>query len=168
MALGLFEPMRLAHLTAPFLRWSYYFSARKDFMVLFPFTVASTEVEGRGRRSMREFMDLVSAYDVWRLGTPALDPERRDYWTPVYLDAGGAGWMVSHAAPVYAADRFTGIVGTDILLSYLGDVLQSHHRPPGRAWIVDAADAVLADTTGCCRQKARSPRSPIDCYRTRE
>ena len=60
MALGLFTPMRLAHLTAPFLRWSYYFSARKDFMVLFPFAPASTEIEGRGRRPMSEFLDLVS------------------------------------------------------------------------------------------------------------
>ena len=42
MALNLFEPMRLAHLTNSHLQWSYYFSGRGDFLVVYPFAAALT------------------------------------------------------------------------------------------------------------------------------
>ena len=97
------------------------------------------------------------AYDVYRMATPARNPERDSYWTPIYSDAGGAGWMVSHAAPVYVADAFAGMVGTDILLDFLSAALSRQHRPPGRAWIVDDRGVLLADSARLAPRAAEAP-----------
>ena len=132
-ALDMFAPMRMAHIAAPQLRWSYYFSAQGDFLTMFPFA-PSTDFVALGQLSehARAHRRLARLRRVRRrhAGTrpepqPLLDPG-------VYRDAGGAGPMVSHAAPVYAGDRFMGVVGTDILLGYLDGFLRSD-RLAGRA-----------------------------------
>ena len=157
MALGLFEPMRIGppDRTVPALELSLL--GPQGLHGAVSVLRASTEFEGRGRRPMREFMDLVSAYDV---GDSA---RRRRIPASGLLDAGlprcrGCGLDGQpRGSGLRRRPHFTGIVGTDILLSYLGDVLQSHHRPPGRAWIVDAADAVLADTDGLLPPEGEVP-----------
>ena len=121
----MFAAMRMAHIAAPQLRWSYYFSAQGDFLTIFPFAPSADFVALGSYASMRELIAGWLGYDVFAAGTPARDPNRSPYWTQAYRDAGGAGPMVSHAAPVYAGDRFMGVVGTDILLSYLDGFLRS-------------------------------------------
>ncbi|HET6467424.1 MAG TPA: PAS domain S-box protein, partial [Geminicoccaceae bacterium] len=148
MALGLMEKMRLAHLATPFLRWSYYFSASRDFIAIFPFVESRELIGGAGGTPLRSFVDSWLAYDIFLDGTPARNPDRRDYWTSVYLDAGGAGWMVSHGAPVWVQDRFYGIVGTDILLEFLDRFLERTPVPLARTWIVNDRGEVLATGTG--------------------
>src|SRR5690242_13563015 len=148
MALGLFNPMHLAHLTAPHLRWSYYFSGRGDFFVLYPYASARSFIQHMGLHSVEDYLAAMFAYDVYRLSLPDRNPERAGYWTPVYLDVGGAGWMVSHAAPVYARGVFAGMVGTDVLLDFLSVFLVERHHPPGRAWIVDERGDLIADSAG--------------------
>ena len=145
-ALGLFEAMRGAHLTNPHLRWSYYFSEGGDFLVLFPFTTGEDFMRGLNAATWDDYLAAMYAYDVYRMAMPERNPERASYWTHAYLDAGGAGWMVSHAAPIYVGDRFAGMVGTDILLDFLETALARQHRPPGRVWIVDDRGHVLADS----------------------
>ena len=145
-ALQLFAPMRLAHLAAPQLRWSYYLSARGDFMTMFPFAPGAAFAALGGYGSMAELIRGWLAYEVFQAGTPARDPDRRPYWTSVYADAGGAGLMVSHAAPVYAGDRFMGVVGTDILLSHLHGLLGRVAWPVGEVLIVSDAGQLLAAT----------------------
>ena len=108
MALGLFEPMRVAHLTNPHLRWSYYFSGRGDFLVVYPFASGADFMRALHTPTFDEYLGAMYAYDVYRMATPARNPKRHSYWTPTYLDAGGAGWMVSHAAPVYVGRWFRG------------------------------------------------------------
>ena len=95
---------------------------------------------------MRELIAGWLGYDVFAAGTPARDPNRSPYWTQAYRDAGGAGLMVSHAAPVYAGDRFMGVVGTDILLSYLDGFLRSVDLPVGRVLLVNDQGQVLASS----------------------
>jgi PAS domain S-box-containing protein len=148
MALALFEPMRLAHLTAPHLRWSYYFSGRGDFLVVYPYATGRAFIQGLGLHSVDDYLAAMYAYDVYRLGVPDRNPGRTGYWTPVYLDVGGAGWMVSHAAPVYAGGVFKGMVGTDLLLDFLSVFLAERHHAPGRAWIIDDRNDLLADSAG--------------------
>ena len=154
MALALFEPMRLAHRVTPFLRWSYYFSGREDFIAIFPFEPSSYFVERQGFPDMRSVMQSWFGYDIFLDATPARNPERRSYWTPVYLDAWGAGWMVSHGAPVYRGDHFEGIVGTDILLGFLDDFLGRFHQPVGKVWVIDQTGALLADGEPTSREDA--------------
>jgi PAS domain S-box-containing protein len=143
-ALDLFAPMRLAHLAAPQLRWSYYLSAQGDFMTMFPFAPGSEFVALGSYGSMAELIAGWLGYEVFQAGTPARDPERQPYWTPVYANAGGAGLMVSHAAPVYAGERFMGVVGTDILLSHLRGLLRQVAWPVGEILIVSDTGELLA------------------------
>ena len=82
-------------------------------------------------------------YDVFLHGTPARDPRAPALLDRRLQDAGGAGPMVSHAAPVYADDRFMGVVGTDILLAYLGPSCDRMDWPVGEIWIVGDAGEVL-------------------------
>ena len=148
MALNLFEPMRVTHLTSPHLRWSYYFSGERDFLVVYPFATGRDFMSALNARSFDEYLDAMYTYDVYRMSTPAQNPDRRSYWTPVYFDAGGAGWVVSRAAPVYVGDTFAGMVGTDILLDFLNGAVSRQHQPPGRVWIVDERGGLLADSAG--------------------
>ena len=145
-ALDMFAAMRMAHIAAPQLRWSYYFSAQGDFLTIFPFAPSTDFVALGSFASMRELIAGWLGYDVFAAGTPARDPNRSPYWTQAYRDAGGAGLMVSHAAPVYAGDRFMGVVGTDILLSYLDGFLRSVDLPVGRVLLVNDQGQVLASS----------------------
>src|SRR3954447_19593230 len=143
-ALDLFVPMWTAHMAAPQLRWSYYLSARGDLMTMFPFAPSIEFIAQGHYPTMRDLIAGWLGYDVFVEGMPARDPAGRPYWTGPYQDAGGAGWMVSHAAPVYAGGRFMGVIGTDILLSSLQAFLHGIDWPVGQVWIVDEAGRVLA------------------------
>ncbi len=52
--------------------------------------------------------------------------------------------MVTHSAPVYAGDRFMGIVGTDVLLSYIADFLGNFPKIDGKVVLIDQAGDVVA------------------------
>ncbi len=126
--------------------WSYFFSARGDFITIHPY-VSLAEIAGSASRPVGSVAELVAYwldYDVFRLGTPAANPAGASYWTPVYQDAGGAGPMVSHAAPVYAGGAFLGIVGIDVLLETFQGLLSRLHQPVGFLAVVDAGGTVLA------------------------
>ncbi|HEX6012447.1 MAG TPA: hypothetical protein VFY87_11725, partial [Geminicoccaceae bacterium] len=135
MALGLFEPMRLAHLASPHLRRSYYFSARGDFLVVYPFASGRASARELGSRSFDDYLAAMYALYIYRLAPPSQNPGRHgSYWTPAHFDAGAGGWTVGHAAPVRVDGVFAGVVATDILLRFLDTALARHHRPPGRVW----------------------------------
>ena len=144
MALELFAPMRHGHVAAPQLRWSYYLSASGDFMTMFPFAPSVQLVAPGDYTSMQELIGGRLGYDVFRSGTPERNPGAQPYWTDVYQDAGGAGPLVSYAAPVYADGRFAGVIGTDILLGYLTGFLDRIEWPIGGVWIVSQSGDVLA------------------------
>ena len=57
------------------------------------------------------------------MATPDKNPKGEAFWTPVYLDAFGAGLMVSHGAPVTANGKFAAVVGADVLLAFLSNFL---------------------------------------------
>lgn len=125
--------------------WSYFFSAAGDFITIHP-AVSLSDIAGAASAPPASVADLVRywlGYEVFRMGTPAQNPERRPYWTPVYEDAGGAGPMVSHGAPVWAGDRFLGIVGTDVRLETFQEVLAHLNSPVGFLALLDARGEVL-------------------------
>ena len=129
--------------------WSYFFSAAGDFITILPgapladFLAAAPDVP-----DARALIDHWLGYPVFRLGTPEANPGRAPYWTPPYDDAGGTGRMVSHAMPVYGGDRFRGIVGTDIPLARLADVLDHMASPLGAIGLVTDTGDVLTGAAG--------------------
>ena len=154
MALELFGPMRLRHEVTPYLRRSYYASARGDLLVTYPF---ATTAELAARTA--DARDLASAWlgvDLLTEGTPGHDPMETAYWTGARREAGGDGWVVSHAAPVYEDGRFAGVVGADLGLASLSDLLRQLSRPAGQAWVVDDGGRVLAGP-GAAADGARLP-----------
>ncbi|HMR32681.1 MAG TPA: PAS domain S-box protein [Geminicoccus sp.] len=144
MALGLMEQMWLGHADTPYLRWSYYFSAHADLASVYPFAGSRELVADRGFTNLGPWFQSWFDYDIVRGATPDANPGRDSFWTPAYVDGNGAGWMMSHAAPVYDGQRFAGVVGTDIVLPFFADFLGHSQLPLGRAWIVDGDGRVVA------------------------
>lgn len=125
--------------------WSYFFSARGDFITIHPH-VTLGDIAGAAGKPVRNVGELVAhwlSYDVFQLGTPEKNPGREVYWTSVYDDAGGAGPMVTIGAPVYVDNRFHGIVGTDVLLTTFDNVLAHMRQPVGFLAIVNAQGEML-------------------------
>jgi PAS domain S-box-containing protein len=141
----IFALSHATHAAHPHLRWSYYFSQSRAFVSIFPWGPAAQFV---GTQEPEKTFDGYYDYDVYRLGEAAANPGRDAYWTPVYLDAGGAGLMVTHASPVWDGDTFLGIVGTDVLLGRLSDYLAKFPSTAGRVVLIDQADNVVAADRG--------------------
>lgn len=144
MALALMEQMWLGHADTPYLRWSYYFSARADLTSFYPFTPSTEMIAGHGFTDLDAWFASWADFDILRRAEPDVNPQRLAFWTPPYVDGYGAGWMVSRAAPVYDGDRFAGIVGTDVTLSFLADFLQGSTLSVGQAWLVSDKGEVVA------------------------
>ncbi|MDG4595344.1 MAG: histidine kinase dimerization/phospho-acceptor domain-containing protein [Candidatus Contendobacter sp.] len=145
MAFSLFPLQRSAHAATSFFRWSYYFSGREDFVVAFPWQDNTVNVRSANAATMEGVLAYWFGFDVYRLATPERNPDGRSYWTEAYLDTAGAGLMVSHAAPVYWQGRYMGMVGADVLLGFLTELLQAFTERWGPVWIVNETGQVLAD-----------------------
>ena len=83
MALNLFEPMRVAHLTNSHLQWSYYFSGRGDFLVVYPFASGPDFMRALHTPTFDEYLGAMYAYDASGMATPARNPKAAQL-----LDAG--------------------------------------------------------------------------------
>lgn len=137
----IFALSRATHAAHPFLRWSYYFSHSRGFMAIYPWAPTADVL---GRDDPTGVFDGFYRYDVYTGSDPAVDPQRTAYWTPVYFDGGGAGLMVSHAAPVWDGDARLGIVGTDVLLTQLSQDLARMPATAGDVVVLDQKDNVVA------------------------
>jgi hypothetical protein len=102
-------------------------------------------VKSANAATMENVLAYWFGFDVYRLATPERNPDGSSYWTEAYLDTAGAGLMVSHAAPVYQQGRYVGMVGTDVLLGFLTELLQAFTERWGQVWIVNETGQVLAD-----------------------
>jgi hypothetical protein len=141
----IFALSHATHAAQTHLRWSYYFSATKAFVAIFPWGPA---VDFLGKDDAVKTFDGYFDYDLYRMADVSVNPKRESYWTPVYLDAGGAGLMVTHASPAWVGDTFLGIVGTDVLLSHLSDYLARFPATAGQVVLVDQADNIVAADHG--------------------
>ncbi len=141
----IFALSHATHAAQTHLRWSYFFSASRSFVSIFPWAFAG---EFLGADDPVKTFDGYFDYDLFKMADVAANPKREAYWTPVYLDAGGAGLMVSHASPVWTGDTFFGIVGTDVLLSHLSDYLANFPATAGQVVVIDQADRVVAADHG--------------------
>ena len=133
MALSLHTVFRLATERLPNIPWIYYVSANR-FEFVYPW-VPSSELA-------YEDVDLEEPY--FQFGTPELNPEASEYFTPVYEDDGGRGPVVTIGRPVYIDGRFEGVVALDVTLDHLLRLLNGFpaqygylnlvHRDGARFW----------------------------------
>ena len=155
-AQALYPLQRALRALTPELRWTYVFDAGRDFASLSPW-VDPPSILGEGeaaRRAMLGWWD----YDVAQGALPQRNPRREGYWTPVYVDAGGAGLMVSHALPVDADGRFEALIGADLLVSSLSGMLAAR-AGGGRMIVADQKGMALADAEGRIGGELRSAES---------
>lgn len=126
---------------------SYFLSAQGDFVTIYPKTSLTDFIQASSAQftfnSVHELIARWQAEPLFQLGIPLNNPERTSYWTGIHQDAGGAGAIISHGAPVYVAGTFYGIVATDIHLSAFDAVLAHMKQPVGLLAIVDQQDAIL-------------------------
>lgn len=142
-ALAMFPVQAATHAARPFFKWSYYFSARRDFMAIYPWEDLGLFLPGPDPTKV---FDGYYDYDVYRLTTVEANPTRTAVWAPVYFDAGGAGLMVSHNAPVVVGGVQRGMIGTDVLLDALTELLAGPESPDTSVVIADQSGTVVADT----------------------
>ena len=117
--------------------WVYYLSARR-FMAVYPY------IPFEDFFMDDEFYDM----DLYRLGAPEVNAGGSQYITPVYEDEAGQGLMVTIGAPVYARERFSGIVGFDLTLASLSESIQKLHYPRDVQYLLNESDEIIAQAGG--------------------
>ncbi|MBW6400036.1 PAS domain S-box protein [Roseomonas sp. HJA6] len=157
-AQALYPLQRVLREVMPELRWTYVFDAGRDFVSVYPWLDPPTILgEAEMEAAQRAFLGWWE-YDVALGALPQRNPDRTGYWTPVYVDAGGAGLMVSHAVPVDADGQFQALTGADLLVSSLSDML-ARRTGGGRFVVIDQKDMAVADAEGRIAGEMRAAQS---------
>jgi two-component system NtrC family sensor kinase len=135
----------VAHVRNAELLWSYYFGWPQQLLMLFPWTRSDELVDGK-TGTMPALLEQWYQQEVVAAGLPQNNTARLAYWTAPHRDSDTREWAVSHAAPVYWAEDFRGIVGTDIRLSTIAARLSGLPLAQGRWWVITDRDEVLAES----------------------
>lgn len=141
----IFALARAAQAGRPWLRWSYYFSDTRQFVAIYPWAPVSGMLAGADPDAA---LGGYFAYDLYTLGMPDKNAAQAAYWSPVYVDAGGAGLMVTRAAPVWVDGRFRGVVGADVLLSFLSGTLADFPAVSAQVMVIDQQGNLVATADG--------------------
>jgi PAS domain S-box-containing protein len=144
---SLFALQRAVHETRDYLKWSYVFDADQAFVAFYPWGDVPDIRRAKGKEKIAAFMSWFD-FSVYQYARPALNPDRLAFWTPAYFDAGDAGLMVTHGAPVYANGKFAAVVASDLVMSHLGKYLRSFEFLPGKFALVDESGTAIADSDG--------------------
>jgi len=113
--------------------WIYY-TSKDGFLNLFPY------VHSDNFRLKEKDMDK----ECFTYATPALNPSKSLFWTPLYIDAGGLGLMTTIGKPVYHDSEFKGVVALDMTLEHLDDLVMGIEGYKGDAFIVNAQNQLLS------------------------
>ncbi|MBF0621284.1 MAG: PAS domain S-box protein [Magnetococcales bacterium] len=137
---GLMPYLGVALKTTPHLAYLYYqgtfpFGAiippimEKDVFVIFG--------------SMKAFSKAAYTEPYWSMAIPENNPSRQPVWSAVYMDITGRGLFVSYSLPLYVKNQFEGIIGADIMLNFLNDILRKPSYHAGQFYLVSSLSQVL-------------------------
>ena len=146
LAVSLLDRFKFSQAPSPFLRWSYFFPANNDLLVISPWATSAALLGAEP--DIRTFLEHLRTLEVATAGRPENNPGRLGYWTRAYLDQAGAGLMVSRAAPIYWENEFVGVIATDVLLAFLSDFLRDFPDKDGLLLIANEHGQLLADRSG--------------------
>jgi len=85
-------------------------------------------------------------YDIFKMGKPSNNPEKKIFITPAYLDAGGAGLMISIGKPYYLDGRFGGVCGVDVTLNFISRYINENLDTGDEIFIMNSANQILGHT----------------------
>lgn len=85
----------------------------------------------------------------YTIASPSNNPSREPRWTPPYEDPAGAGLIVTISIPVYHDDSFMGVMGADIKLSNVVNLVSSINiTESGIPLLVDESGVIIAMSEG--------------------
>jgi two-component system cell cycle sensor histidine kinase/response regulator CckA len=116
--------------------WIYY-TSQNDFINIYPW-VSSADFK---------FSKELHTHEFYTFGLPATNPDRKRFWTKVYVDEYGKGLMTTCAAPVYDQDRFIGTVAIDLTVDFLNSVVRQFRPKEGVMFLINDRDQLLAHPT---------------------
>jgi signal transduction histidine kinase/ActR/RegA family two-component response regulator len=114
-----------------------WFIGKEKMIVLFPWLHSSDF----------QFTEELYNYDPWGLIIPEKNPEKKIQWTNVYFDDAGAGGglMTTCVVPIYDGEKFIGMIGVDIKVDYLNEVVNGFEpKRNGEMIIYDRKQNILA------------------------
>lgn len=110
--LKLADNLKMVYQTNKEYAWVYYYS-KKHFTLIYPYLSADDYT----------FDEEIEKKPFFQYATPAFNPKRKLFFTPLYMDAIGKGLMVTIGKPVYKDDEFMGTVDIDITLNHIDNLL---------------------------------------------
>ncbi|MDR7308358.1 cache domain-containing protein [Rhodoferax saidenbachensis] len=147
--LGALAQVTAAHAQHKGLLWSYFYDAQKQWRWVFPSQSRDEVLTATGKPDMgaalRVLWDAAGTTPLETAG-PASNPQKELVWTAPHTEPLKKVSVVSVLAPVYSGNGYVGVVGTDLALSTLSDVLVQHPLQLGHAWVVDGQGRVLASS----------------------
>jgi len=97
--LELFGVIQLNHQSNTYFQWSYFLAANEDLAGIYPWISSYDLSQGLGFASVAEAIESWFEYDVYKGIKPVKNPDKTLHWTAPYVDAVGAGTMISLGAP---------------------------------------------------------------------
>jgi len=116
--------------------WAYYTSS-DNFINIYPW------VASKNFRFSKELL----THEFYTLGLPQNNPDRKRFWTKLYVDEFGKGLMTTCASPVYDNDRFIGTVAIDLTVDFLNTVVQRFNPEQGLMFLVNDSGQLIAHPT---------------------
>jgi hypothetical protein len=136
MALGLNSLFQGAVKNIPNAAWIYYTSKNK-FINIYPWT---------NSQEFR-FSEKMFTHEFYAWGLPSVNPEKRIFWTPAYIDEYGKGMMVTAAKPIYHDGKFLGTVAIDVGLDKLTGYVKNFRGDSTSLVILNQSDQLIAHPT---------------------
>lgn len=135
------------HAQHPNLVWSYFLDAQQQWRWIYPAQARDELLTATGTADMgaalQKLTDAQGSRPLERAG-PQANPEKQLVWSPPHLDAMGKTTVISALAPVHDGETYLGVVGADMNVAALQQVLAQRPLPMGEAWVVDAQGALVA------------------------
>ena len=132
MALSLNSLFQATKNNIPNSAWIYY-TSKDNFINIYPWVPSENF----------QFSQELYTHEFYTWGLPSANPDRKGFWTPVYLDEYGEGVMVTAAKPVYRGDEFIGTVAIDITLDKLSKYIHEFKKTGGMLMIVNERNQLI-------------------------
>ena len=144
LALDMYSIQQLGHASNLQLQQSYFLPNKRHFVSIYPASewdeFRALEGAAANRPLLHEFFDR----NVFQNGMPESRPSRMPYWIAPQKWLLNKDLVISHAVPVYEANRFVGVVGADLSLTSLHALLRVPKIDGAAAQIVNSRGVVLA------------------------
>lgn len=136
---------RIAHARAPGFEATWFAGIDVNTSFGYPWISTDSILQSLGLSRMREIAAL-RALAAQRTRARLARQPAESHWGPPYASQLAGHLVVSHTAPVHAGGELVGEVSLDFRLDALQAGVRQWAQPQERAWIVDRAGHVLADS----------------------